>query len=66
MPKPANLDAPREKSPDASAGVGLSWREFFVRLGNGTLHAHAADQACRDTADQHRKIRARQSAPASR
>lgn len=66
MPKPANLNAAREKSLDASAGAGLSWREFFVRLGNGTLHDGAEKQTCHDTADHHREIRARQTAPVQR
>lgn len=63
--KPANLDAPRAKLPAASSGPELSWREFFVRLGDGTLHAETAKQARRDTTDQHREIRARQTPPAA-
>ena len=66
MSEPVNLDAPRDTSPADPAGTGLSWREFFVRLGNGTLHEEVAEPTCRDTAVRNRKTRARQTAPVAR
>lgn len=58
MKPPVDPTLAQRKDTDTPA-AGLSWREFFVRLGDGTLHDDAAARTCRDELDQDRPSRKR-------
>jgi len=55
MKKPVSPTRAKRKDPNAPVAPDLSWREFFVRLGDGTLHDEAARQACRAAPDRERR-----------
>lgn len=58
MKQPVDPTRAQRKAADRPA-AGLSWREFFVRLGDGTLYDHAAARTRRDPPDQNRPSRKR-------
>ena len=66
MKKPVKRNPPGAKVSDTPAGAGLSWREFFERLGDGTLHDHVAAQERRTDPDQYHSTSKRPAATASR
>lgn len=66
MKKPVGPTRSKRKVADTPVAAGLSWREFFVRLGDGTLHDYATAQARRDVPDQDRPSSKRPAATAPR
>lgn len=48
-----------EHAPTGTAGASLPWREFFVRLGDGTLQDATAPSRDRDAAPRNRPAKDR-------
>lgn len=66
MKQPVGPTRSKRKVTAKPAAAGLSWREFFVRLGEGTLHDDAAPQTRRDAPDENRPTRKRAAVTAPR
>jgi len=66
MKQPVGPTRSKCKAVDTPVAAGLSWREFFVRLGEGTLHDDAATQTRREAPDENRPSRKRPTVTASR
>jgi len=57
---------PKEHAPAGTAGASLPWREFFVRLGDGTLQDAAAPSRDRAKAPRIRPAKDRRADTACR
>ncbi len=66
MRKPDPHDPTGGKARSAAAGADLSWRQFFQRLGDGTLHDDAAGRVRRANPELHHETRERPAATTAR